>query len=148
MTSLGFEESLDPYKITPADTACVLKGGAFITERSPFRREIINITDGCVMGWKYFDFGEDYSSATMEFAATVNGCGCNAQLHILLDSENGEEIGCCEIGQGSTEIYTVVKAVTGRHAVFFKVTTNYSGWTAAFFEGRSLFELKEFVFMK
>ena len=26
MTSLGFEDSLNPYELTPADTACVLKG--------------------------------------------------------------------------------------------------------------------------
>ena len=31
MTSLGFEESLSPYKETPADIACVLKGSCFIT---------------------------------------------------------------------------------------------------------------------
>ena len=30
MTSLGFEDSLSPYKITPADAACVLKGGLLL----------------------------------------------------------------------------------------------------------------------
>lgn len=32
-TSLGFADSLNPYEITPADIACVLKGSSFITER-------------------------------------------------------------------------------------------------------------------
>ena len=148
MTSLGFAESLDPYEITDADIACVLKGGAFITEKNIFERVITNITDGCVMGYKYYDFGEDFSSETMEFAANINGFGCDSILHILIDGENGTEIGSCKIGRDSGVVSTTVKNVTGRHAVFFKVTTEYSGWTAEFFKGRQLFELKSFVFMK
>lgn len=53
MTSLGFEESLNPYKQTDADTVCVLKDGrqqALITELDAFTRIITNITDGCIMG--------------------------------------------------------------------------------------------------
>lgn len=148
MTSLGFAESLDPYEITDADIACVLKGGAFITEKNIFERVITNITDGCVMGYKYYDFGEDFSSETMEFAANINGFGCDSILHILIDGENGTEIGSCKIGRDGGVVSTTVKNVTGRHAVFFKVTTEYSGWTAEFFKGRQLFELKSFVFMK
>ena len=49
-------------------------------------------------------------------------------------------------------VKAVVKAVTGRHSVFFKVTTGYGakdiGWMAGYFEGKNLFELKNFVFMK
>ena len=148
MTSLGFAESLNPYEITPADIACVLKGGALITERTVFERVVTNIQDGSVIGYKYFDFGEDDSSRTMLFSADVNGFGCDCVLHILLDSEDGEEIGQCDIGHHSGVIETVVRSVTGRHAVFFKVSTRYEGWMANFFKGRQLFELKQFVFMK
>ncbi len=145
MTSLGFEDSLDPYEITPADIACVLKGSAFITERNVFDRAVINIQDGDVIGYKYFDFGEDNSSKTMEFAAKVKGMGCDCHMHIFADDE---EIGVCDIGQDSGAVKAVVKAVTGRRAVYFKISTDYSGWTSEFFKGRSLFELSEFVFMK
>lgn len=145
MTSLGFEDSLNPYEITPADIACVLKGKAFITERNVFDRAIINIQDGDVIGYKYFDFGEDNSSKTMEFAAKVRGMGCDCHMHIFSDDE---EIGVCDIGQDGGIVKAVVKAVTGRHAVYFKISTDYSGWTAEYFKGRSLFELSEFVFMK
>lgn len=157
MTSLGFEDALLPYRETPADIACVLKGGAFVTEKSVFERVITGITEGCVIGYKYFDFGQDYSSKTMEFAAMVAGCGCESTLHIHIDSEEGEEIGSCVIGSGSGVVHTIVKNVTGRHAVFFRVSTGYHGnldggessdWTAGFFAGRMLFELKSFVFMK
>ena len=148
MTSLGFAQSLNPYEITPADIACVLKGGAFVTEKSVFERVVTGIQDGGVIGYKYFDFGEDSSSHTMLFSADVVGCGIRSTLHILLDGEDGEEIGQCEIGLHGGAIETVVKNVTGRHAVFFKATTSYEGWMADFFKGRQLFELKRFVFMK
>ena len=48
MTSLGFEDGLDPFKPYPADIACVLKGGCFITEKDIFTRSIVNITEGNV----------------------------------------------------------------------------------------------------
>lgn len=146
MTSLGFEESLSPYKITPADLACVLKGGAIVTEKNVFERVITGITDGCEIGYKYFDFGEDNSSKTMEFAARVNGLGCNCKLHILLDDLT--EIGVCEIGPDSGVVSAVVENVMGRHAIYFQITTDYTGWPGESFKNRSLFELRDFVFLK
>ena len=151
MTSLGFEDSLNPYRITPADIACVLKNGngnIMITERNVFERVVTNITDGCVIGYKYFDFGDDFSSKTMEFAAQINGFGCDCHMHILIDGEDGEEIGVVDIGHDNGIVSTIVKNVTGRHSVFFKITTDYTGWTADYFKQRTLFELKSFVFMK
>lgn len=148
MTSLGFEESLNPYEITPAEAACVLKGGAFVTEKNVFERVITDIKDGAVIGYKYFDFGDDYGSKTMDFSMNVNGCGTNCHVHILIDSEDGEEIGVCPVDKNGGVYSCVTKCVTGRHAVFFKVITDYEGWTGSFFEGRNLFELKEFTFMK
>ena len=148
MTSLGFEDSLNPYKITSADIACVLKGGAMISERNVFERMITGITDGCIIGYKYYDFGEDYGSKTMEFSALINGFGCNCHMHILLDSETGTEIGVCDIGMDNGVISCITKAVTGRHAIFFKISTDYTGWMGDYFKGRTLFELKSFVFTK
>lgn len=149
MTSLGFEDSLDPYRITPAEIACVLKGGAMVIEKNVFERVITNICGGAVMGYKYFDFGDDFGSKTMEFSAEIVGCGCDCRLHILIDGENGEEIGVCDIGRNGGVVNAVVKAVTGRHSVFFKITTDYADdWTGEPFRNRCLFEMKNFVFMK
>lgn len=157
MTSLGFEDALLPYRETPADIACVLKGGAFITEKTVFERVVTGITENGVIGYKYFDFGEDYSGKTMEFAARVAGCGCESTLHIHIDSEDGEEIGSCPVGSGDGMAHAVVKKVTGRHALFFTVSTGYhssadkddpNDWIANMFRGRVLFELKSFMFMK
>lgn len=148
MTSLGFEDALDPYRPTPADIACVLKGQGRITERNVFERVITDISRGTVMGWKYFDFGEDFSSKTMLFSARVKGFGADCDVHILADAEDGEEIGCVHVGHDGGVVETVVKALTGRHAIFLKVTTTYEGWMAQYFEGRCLMELHEFLFSK
>ena len=69
-------------------------------------------------------------------------------VHVRLDAEDGEEIGCFHVGRGAECIKTRVKAVTGRHALYFAVTTHYAGWTGDFFAGRCLMEFKKFVFMK
>ena len=150
MTSLGFEDSLLPYRITPAEIACVLKGGCLITELDIFTRTVTNITEGCIIGYKYFDFGEDYSTKTMKFAAETIGRGCDSQVHILIDSyENGEEIGVLNVGRSGGTVTAVVRNVTGRHALYFKVMTNYGDdWIGQQFKGRQLFDLKSFVFMK
>lgn len=148
MTSLGFEDWLNPYKVTPADIACVLKGNAFITEYNPMERVITGIHDGDVIGFKYYNFGEDYSSATMEFMADTNAAGCDCDVHIFIDSEDGREIGCLHVGKNGGKINCITESVTGTHALYFKITTNYTGWTGSMFEGRNLFELKSFVFMK
>jgi len=148
MTSLGFADSLSPYEITPAEIACVLKGSAFITERNVMERPITNIKSGDVIGYKYFDFGDDYSSKTMEFAAKVRGLGADCHLHIHIDSEDGPEIGVLDIGHGDGVLTTIVQSVTGRHALYFVISTDYTGWMGEMFNGRALFELDEFVFMK
>lgn len=148
MTSLGFEESLNPYDFTQADTACVLKGGCYITETSVFERPIVNVTDGCVMGWKYFDFGEDFASKTMQIRLKLRGTGSRGRVHVRLDSEDGEELGTVDFAEDSGTAGARIKAVTGRHAVFLVVESGYEGWFAGEMKGRQLFMLDGFVIMK
>lgn len=148
MTSLGFENALNPYKITSADIACVLKGGCFITEHTVFERVITNITNKCVIGYKYYDFGEDFSSKTMELSFKVKGTGCSSTIKVFIDGEEGTQIGTCKIGSGSGVYNCIVDNVTGRHAVYFVVEHNYGGWYVEVFENRNLFELESFVFIK
>lgn len=149
MTSLGFEEYLSPYQSTPAEIACVLMGGCYVTEKDIFTRPVTNIKKGAIIGYKYFEFGQDYSSKTMKFFAKVVGMGCKARIHILLDDyENGEEIGVCEIDSHDGVYSAVVKSVTGRHALYFVVEHAYSGWFVEAFDGKQLFDLLEFQFVK
>lgn len=148
MTSLGFEESLNPYDFTQADTACVLKGGCYITETSVFERPIVNVTDGCVMGWKYFDFGEDFASKTMQIRLKLRGTGSRGRVHVRLDSEDGEELGTVDFAEDSRTAGARIKAATGRHAVFLVAESGYEGWFAGEMKGRQLFMLDGFVIMK
>ena len=91
MTSLGFEDALDPYKITPAEIACVLKGGCFISEKDLFERVVTNITDDAVIGYKYFDFGDDFTGDSMQLAMKVRGMGTKCRVRVLIDDyESGE----------------------------------------------------------
>ncbi len=148
MTSLGFEKALNPYYLTTADTACVLKGGCYVTELNIFDRVVTNLTDGCVMGWKYFDFGEDYSSKTMQIRMKIRGMGSNGRIRVLLDSEDGEELGCISFIQDDSVIGARLKAVTGVHALYFVVESGYEGWFAGEMKGRQLLAVEEFVFIK
>lgn len=149
MTSLGFEDALSPYAVTQADIACVLKGGCFVTEKNPFTRVVTGVTNGCVIGYKYFDFGDDFSSKTMEFSAKLNGMGCKGNIRIRIDDDaNGEEIGCCAFGADGGVVSATVKSVTGRHAIFLVAEDGFGGPFTDMFAGRQLCELKSFVFMK
>ncbi|RKI43469.1 xylan 1,4-beta-xylosidase [bacterium D16-51] len=147
MTSLGFSQSLNPYETTLADTACVLKSGALITELDLFTRIITNITDGCVMGWKYYDFGEDYTNEDILFAAKLLPRGCHGRIRICIDNET-EEIGSVEFFHNSAEARGKVKNVTGTHAVYLIAESGYTSWAKNSFQGRQLFDLISFVFCK
>jgi len=149
MTSLGFEDSLSPYQTTPADLACVLKGGCMITEKNVFTRVITHITQDTIIGYRYFDFGDDFGSKTMEFHANIVGQGCNSLIKLVIDEpEHGEEIGRLEIGADTGVYRCVVNKVTGRHALYIKIEDKFGGWFKDMAKGRHLFELISFVFTK
>ncbi len=141
-------EILPDGTIPQADTACVLKGGCYITETSVFERPIVNVTDGCVMGWKYFDFGEDFASKTMQIRLKLRGTGSRGRVHVRLDSEDGEELGTVDFAEDSGTAGARIKAATGRHAVFLVAESGYEGWFAGEMKGRQLFMLDGFVIMK
>jgi hypothetical protein len=151
MTSLGFEESLNPYRVTEADTACVLTGSdsLMITQLDTFTRVITNVTEGCTMGWKYFDFGEDFTGGSMELVIKMIPRGCSGKIHIFIDSPTeGEEIGVAEFGTGDSVVTAVTHLVTGRHALYLKAEDGHTGWAKENFAGRQLFDLVSFVFRK
>lgn len=147
MTSLGFETALNPFRTTPGDTACVLEGGCLITEQDIFTRYITCITDGAVMGWKYYDFGES-SGSNMYIHIQMKGRGCRGTIHIYADDPQGEEIGQVAFGAGDTVLRTQVKHLSGRHAIYLVVEDGYDGWAADMFKGRQLLDLVSFVFTR
>ena len=146
MTSLGFEESLDPFAVTKADTACVLKGGCFITEHNIFERVITDMTDGCVMGWKYFGFGIDDDPYSLKLK--LRGTGCRGTITVHLDSPDSEPAGTASFDENGGIVSCELPAIKGRHALYLVAHGGYTGWAADWFKERRLFELEEFVFVK
>ena len=101
------------------------------------------------MGYKYYDFGEDFGSRTMQFAAKVRGFGAPCKIKIVLDDfENGKEIGECIIGLDDGVYKAKIENVTGRHAVYLIAESLANGWDCERFHNRPMMELESFVFMK
>lgn len=149
MTSLGFEDGLDPYYPTKAEICCVLKGSAYVSEKSIFDRVVGEIKNGDIIGYKYFDFGDDFTGDSLTFAMKVRGMGVRSKVKILIDSyDNGPQIGEIEIGPDSGTYRTKVKNITGRHALYFIPEHGVEGWMKPNYDAKTLFELDEFVFMK
>ena len=148
MTSCGFGDSLNPYYETPADLACVLKGGCYITEESIFERPIVNIKDGAVIGFKNFDFGTDRSGTSLFLMIDTKGMGQSGKIHVLLDSEDGTEIGCGEFFRDDRVLRLPVGPVTGLHALYLKVDCSRTGWMKDNFTDRELIRIRRIVFCK
>ena len=154
MTSLGFEDALNPYEPVKAEIACVLTGGCFVMEKDPFTRVVTQVKDKCVLGYKYFDFGMDTATVTMELALKILGVGCRGKLHVMIDAPTadmgGQEIGVVDIDTRDGVYRTRVKNVTGRHALYLVAELNrpHNDWMSNFFDSRSICDIDEFVFMK
>ncbi|MCR5203077.1 MAG: family 43 glycosylhydrolase [Lachnospiraceae bacterium] len=150
MTSLGFSEGLNPYEITPADTACVLRNGGMITELDTFTRLITDIRGGTVMGWKYFEFGEDFTSDEyMKMELKLRPMGCSGKLNVYADEvKEDNKIGEVSFDRESSVVCGKVKKLTGRHGIFIEACGAYTTWAKYKFENRNLIELIAFVFKK
>lgn len=152
-TSLGFEEALNPFKITSADTVCHLTGNnlLMVSETDIFNRPICSIVAGDVMGWKYFDFGYERDSVseeeTMKFAANIVPKGHKGRFSVHIDSPDSEEIGHVDFKGDVAVVTGRVKRIYGRHAVYLKCENLYDGPWNEGFKGRILADLKSFVFM-
>ena len=91
MTSQGFEDILNPYRVTNPQMACVLTNGATITERTPFDQCITKISDGSVLGFKYYDFG-NHSGSEMKCVIKLDNCYMSGRIHIFADGVPQEAV--------------------------------------------------------
>ena len=125
-TSLGFQASLDPYKTTPADIACVLRGGNYVTELDRDTRPVINNKNGSVIGFRYFDFGEP-ASLSLTLRIRPSGTPCLIKIQAARPGEAPVQIGEVHIPADSSnewrEVYTEVKPISGRAAIYFTFTS-------------------------
>jgi len=129
-TSLGFETSLNPYRTTGAEIACVLIGGNYVVELDYDTHPVILNRAGSVIGYKYFDFGSA-PVAEVTFTAEIRPGTASGQMELWLDGweeKTGKKIGTLEIlvpeknKDEWRKLSTTVSNVSGRHALYFKFT--------------------------
>ena len=145
-TSLGFEESLDPYRVTPADIACVFRGGSHVTEQNPLTRSVKGNRDGCVVGYKYFDFGPASAGGATVFHAEVLAREVPGRIEVWAGdpAQGGEKIGEALVekaadGDASWRcVSATVRDIRGRHDVYLKFASD-TAW-------REIADLRAFTF--
>jgi arabinoxylan arabinofuranohydrolase len=149
MTSMGFADRLDPYKMNSTYIACALTGGNYITEIDSLTHPVIKNKNNCVIGFKYFDFTSPSKSEKTKFTASVRGNVASGKVEIWIDSTDpsrGTQIGTVDIeNKGVVEaswrdISTTVDNVTGVHGLYFKFVSDN--------EKDIICDLKSFSFKK
>jgi len=133
MTSSGFSDSLNPRVSTPADTACILTGGAFITEFDPSTRAIVGIKSGSQVGYRDFYFGNskrsEAKSLTLEFRP--GGAGGTVEVWFEPRGKAQQLAGSSQISAGRSVLWreaTVpVHGLSGLGALVFKFKGSESG---------------------
>jgi hypothetical protein len=125
-TSLGFKESLDPYRTWSADIVCVLRGGNYVTEIDRDTHPVIRNRNRSVAGYRYFEFGAEKPEGRVRFEMSLKRVSGAGTVEIWLDEvDKGEKIGSIQIGEQTpsdtwTTVSTQVSAVKGRRAVFLR----------------------------
>lgn len=147
-TSLGFEESLDPYRWTPADIACVFRGGSYVTELDQRTHPVTGNKHGGVVGYKYFDFGDALAGQNTIFTLRFRARDAAGAIGVWLGdpASRGEQIGSVAIDvepwcdDSWRELTIPVKNITGRHAVYLTFSSDDTD--------AALADLRAFVFTR
>ena len=147
-TSLGFEENLNPYKLTPADIACIFRGGSYVTEIDKRTQPVMGNKDSSIVGYKYFEFGQPFPGQKTTVTIQLRDGAASGNIEIWLgDPENkGERIGAVPVEKNPAaegwwrEITIPVPNISGRHAVYLRFTSGFPDTTVA--------DLRSFVFTR
>lgn len=148
MTSLGFQEALNPYEPTPAHICCVLRGHGMVKTLTPLQTVVADLRIGSVVGYKYFDFGADESATHMELLMEVRGQGETGVIRVMLDdADHGECLGKMTFSGGDTLLRLKTRCVTGRRALYFVIDDKRTQMSWGLHD-RNLIQIEKFVFMK
>ncbi|HLP07857.1 MAG TPA: family 43 glycosylhydrolase [Opitutaceae bacterium] len=147
-TSLGFEESLNPYKVTQADIACVFRGGSYVTELDKRTQLVTGNKHGSVVGYKYFDFGQPVPGQETIFSVQLRESSAAGNIEVWLGDpqDDGEQIGTVAVEKRATaegcwrEITIPVRNISGRHAVFLRFASGA--------QDAAIVDLRSFVFTR
>lgn len=147
MTSLGFSDSLNPYEPTPAHRACVLRSGGRVKHLNALHTVLDELRDGTVAGYKYFDFGADFTATHMELLLELRGLGESGRITVHLDDAANAPIGeGCFTGDDQL-LRVKLPCVTGRHALYFTFHDDRPQLSWGLHD-RCLTRLERFVFCK
>lgn len=126
MTSLGFNESLNPYIETPAYAACYLTGGNYITQIDSITHPVVNNKDNSVIGLKYFDFGNDGSELSVSIKLRAKRQGYIEVYAGGVDLSSSQKIGRVLFPYSSEwiEVSADISPVKGRQAIYFKIKSD------------------------
>ena len=129
MTSQGFSCSPSAFSRMSTARACLLFGGNYITQVEPNAHAIVNNKNGSYAGFKYLDFGSEYSDNAISFTARIYP-RTDGAIEIILDSIENQVIGIAKFKKQDKvswiDISTSVERVKGKHAVFLKFVGNES----------------------
>ena len=147
MTSLGFSESLNPYEETPAHRACVLRNGGRVKYLNEFHTVLDELRSGTVVGYKYYDFGDDFTNTHIDLMMELRGLGEAGRVTVHLDDATSEPIGE-GLFTGDDQLLKVkLPCITGRHAVYFTFHDDRPQISWGLHD-RCLTRLERFVFKK
>ncbi|MGN0793744.1 MAG: family 43 glycosylhydrolase [Aristaeellaceae bacterium] len=147
MTSLGFSESLNPYEDTPAHRACVMRKGGMIKYLNEFHTVLDELRDGTTIGYKYFDFGQDFTATSMELVMELRGLGEKGRVTVYLDDAANAPVGEGTFAGDDQLLRVKMPCVTGRHALFFTFHDDRTQMSWGLHD-RCLTRLERFVFKK
>lgn len=134
MTNHGFGGPLNPYKkIEAAYVTRVrldgFKKGCYLTEKSKNLHPLINISNGNVIEYRDFDFGDVDSKLTFIAKILPRKGG---SIDIILDEPNGKTVGTLYIKPGRIfgkyqELSSEVDPISGVHTIYFRFNSEKSG---------------------
>ena len=148
MTSLGFSKSLNPYEETHAHRACVLRNGGRVKYLNEFHTVLDELRDGTVVGYKYYDFGEDYTATHIDLLLELRGLGEMGRVTVHLDDAESTPIGEGTFTGDDQLLKIKLPSITGRHAVYFVFHDDRPMISWGGLQNRCLTRLERFVFKK
>ena len=119
-----------------------------MAEKNVFNRPIIHITAESVIGYRSFDFGEDYSKTSLKLFLELEGCCQSGLIKVHLDGEDQEAVAEGVISSNDGILRIDMPPIVGVHDLFFTFETGRKGWAKNIFETRELCRINRFVFCK
>ena len=125
MTSQGANiNGMDARKWISAGYACHLRGGsetAYIApvyeKRDDISAPAVNITSGCVCGYRYLQFSENSPKSV----TLVLGEHGNCNVIVRADSHDGKVIASGDVASSENEItFELTSGIIGKHAIYFE----------------------------